>query len=171
MNRWTILGPAFLAALALVVFSDPPQETVDVAQPVSAARITAAHAPAATRPDEAPRNAGWRRIDRAVLYPLRSADAVGQDLFAGRQWITAAAAPAEPASAPSVPDFPFSYAGKKWDAGRWEVFLTRGDETLIVKEGDVVEPGYRVAKISPPEMSVVYLPMDHVQVVAIGEGE
>lgn len=167
MNRWYLLAPAFLGALALVLFSETPGAKTEV---VSAVRghsspATVAHSAsgvAASLP---------RLMDRKSLFPVPNTPRVGGDLFAGRDWSPPPSAPAAEASAPTAPPFPFEYIGKKREAGAWEVFLAKDESTFVLKEGQVAEQAYQVVRIAPPDLTVVYLPMNHTYTVAIGEAE
>jgi hypothetical protein len=47
-----------------------------------------------------------------------------------------------------------SYLGKRQDEQGWQVYLGRGDQTLIVREGDTVEGSYRVESIRPPTLTL-----------------
>ncbi len=58
--------------------------------------------------------------------------------------------------APPVPNMPFTYLGKEEAEGQWEVYLARGDDTLIVHEHMVIDGAYRVDAITPPTMKLVY---------------
>ena len=44
----------------------------------------------------------------------------------------------------------------------------RGDKTLIVKTGDIVDGVYRVDAIAPPVMTLTYLPLNQMQQMNIG---
>lgn len=88
------------------------------------------------------------------------------DAFALRNW--APPPPPRPV-VPSAPPLPFAFAGKKLEEGAWLVFLTWQDRMYIVKENEAIDGLYRVDAIRPPEMSLVYLPLQQVQTLAIGE--
>lgn len=75
---------------------------------------------------------------------------------------------AEPAPAPTAPALPFTYLGKKMEAGQWEVFLVQGEQTLVVREGSLIDSRYRVEAIAPPELRLTYLPLGQTQSLAIG---
>jgi hypothetical protein len=74
----------------------------------------------------------------------------------------------EPPPAPTAPPLPFTYVGKKAEEGTWEVYLARGEQTYIVREHSVIDPMYRVESIKPPTLSVTYMPLNEIQVLAIG---
>ncbi|TXC79058.1 hypothetical protein [Paraburkholderia azotifigens] len=73
--------------------------------------------------------------------------------------------------APSAPDMPFTYLGKQAADGRWEVYLARGEETLIVRDQTIIDGTYRIETISPPTLTLVYLPTRLVQTLEIGSAD
>lgn len=74
---------------------------------------------------------------------------------------------AEPAR-PSAPALPFTVIGKKFERGQWEVYLARGDQTYIATVGLQLSDDYRVAAITPTQMTLVYLPLNESQTLQIG---
>ncbi|BCG02462.1 hypothetical protein PPGU19_070300 (plasmid) [Paraburkholderia sp. PGU19] len=84
---------------------------------------------------------------------------------------SAAPAQADVPPLPSTPPMPFTYIGKQQSAGHWEVYLARGDDTLIVHDQMVVDGDYRVDSIAPPNMTLVYLPLKLVQTLDIGNAD
>ncbi|CAE6856967.1 hypothetical protein R69608_07514 [Paraburkholderia nemoris] len=72
---------------------------------------------------------------------------------------------------PPTPSMPFTYIGKQSADGHWEVYLARGDDTLIVRDHAVIDGTYRVEAITPPTMKLVYLPLKLVQTLDIGSAE
>jgi hypothetical protein len=76
--------------------------------------------------------------------------------------------PAPPPPPPMAPALPFAYLGKAVSNGEWEVFLTRGDQTLIVRNKMVIDGVYRVESIEPPGLTLTYLPLKQVQQLNIG---
>lgn len=94
-----------------------------------------------------------------------------RDLFAVRSWTPPPPPPPPPppAPAPVAPPIPFVFVGKKLEAGAWEIYLSHGEQTLVVHKGQVVEGMYRIEKIDPPHMQLTYLPLNQVQTVSIGE--
>lgn len=111
-------------------------------------------------------------IPREQLIANRPPGIPTHDLFASRSWApppAAAAAPLAPMpiAAPAPP--PFTYLGKRRDDQGWQVYLGRGDLSLIVREGETIEGGYRVESIKPPTLTLVRA--DSKQQIAIGEWE
>jgi hypothetical protein len=64
---------------------------------------------------------------------------------------------------------PFAYLGKKLQDGEWEVYLGHADQTLLVRQGSVMESAYRVDIIAPPRMQLTYLPLGLSQELFIGD--
>lgn len=82
--------------------------------------------------------------------------------------VAPAQADVPPLPPPAAPNLPFTYIGKKAADGIWEVYLARGQETLVVREQMIIESEYRVESIKPPTLSLVYLPLKQVQTLDIG---
>ncbi len=68
---------------------------------------------------------------------------------------------------PTAPPLPFTYLGKQKESGEWVVFLKRGNATYIVKPLDVIEAAYRIEAISPPSMTLIYMPLNQPQTLLI----
>jgi hypothetical protein len=94
-------------------------------------------------------------------------------LFSSQNWNPPPAPPPEPAPAPppSAPPLPFTYIGKKVEDRIWEVYVTRGDQTLILREKEVLDRIYRIDSIHPPTLSLTYMPLNQVQTLSIGSAE
>ena len=106
----------------------------------------------------------------------RDAGATVRDPFAipepkirktGRANATASA----PAPAPVAPPMPFTYMGRLHSGPDTNVFLTQGDRSLIVHEGDIIDANYRVERVSDNEITLVYLPLGERQKIVIGESQ
>lgn len=112
-----------------------------------------------------PRSSWQHRVGAPIMQ--------GLDLFGTRNWSppvkNALPAPPPPAPAPTAPALPYTFLGKKLEGGAWEVFLARGDDSFVVKEGSLIEKTYRVDAIAPPQMKLTYLPLNQSQALAIGE--
>jgi hypothetical protein len=91
-------------------------------------------------------------------------------LFGTRALFEKQAAPAE-AAAPALsatPPLPFTYLGKKFENGKWEIFLAVGERTYFVREGSVIDGTYVVNAIKPPTMLLTFLPQKEMQTLTIG---
>lgn len=70
----------------------------------------------------------------------------------------------------SAPPLPFNYIGKMLgESDHIAVFLEKQSRIFIVREGDAIDTNYRVDTITPPVMTLTYLPLDEKQIVQIGE--
>ncbi|WP_028207227.1 hypothetical protein [Paraburkholderia nodosa] len=94
------------------------------------------------------------------------------DPFTASSWlppppVEAPAAPVRPPP-PTAPPVPFTYVGQiDAKAARPQVFLSNGDQLLIVSPGDVIDNQYRVESVSESDVVLTYLPLHERQVVAI----
>lgn len=86
--------------------------------------------------------------------------------FAVLSWAPPPPAPATPEK-PSAPPLPFTYLGKELEGDQWRIFLARENEVLIVKADDVIGGTYRIEKIAPPTVTVLYLPLNQTQQLSI----
>lgn len=93
-----------------------------------------------------------------------------RDLFPSLSWTASSPMPEGSANPPPpmAPPLAFVYLGKKLEAGQWEVYLGRGDEVFIVREGMSLDGSYRVKSIAPPTLTLIYLPLKQLQTIPIG---
>jgi len=179
--RQFILAGALAIAGWLALFGDKTPAG-DIAEPVThveghppatqTMRQAAPVAHAATsKASSAPEILALRK--REELVGDRHADMATNTLFASQNWNPPPPPPAKPAPPPPpiAPPLPFTYLGKKSEDGAWEVYLARGDQTLILREMGVIDRTYRVDTIHPPIMSITYLPLNQGQTLAIGGAE
>jgi hypothetical protein len=61
--------------------------------------------------------------------------------------------------------------GKQLEGGHWLVFLARHERTYVVRAGDDIEGTYRVDTVTPPVMTLTYLPLKQQQTLAIGTAQ
>lgn len=187
MRLRTVLLVLVLAGVALAWALDRPSDAMHTgasrAASVPAGTVAPAVKPAAqdaVRPVAAGALPVAPEIE--ILRP-RNGSADAADLFAVQDWrvpvtkppTTAApvarrSAPAAPAPAPPpvAPPLPFTVLGKKFEDGRWEVFLAARERTYIVREKETIDRLYRVESIAPPNLILTYLPLEERQVLAIG---
>lgn len=59
----------------------------------------------------------------------------------------------------TLPANPFVYAGKIIEDGTLMVFLIDGEKSHAVKSGDVIEDIWKVKSITPPTMTLKYIPL------------
>ncbi|HMA48445.1 MAG TPA: hypothetical protein VKP60_01765 [Magnetospirillaceae bacterium] len=165
MNRRNMLlfgGLAISAAIAVFGDHTPNSSTVVEAAPHTA--------PAA-------RTADHKHAAPAILALAPRQDLIGHAppseppaLFGTRALFDK---PAESAAdsapvLPATPPLPFTYLGKKFENGRWEIFLALGERTYFVREGSVIDGTYVVNAIKPPSMILTFLPQKEMQTLTIG---
>ncbi|SIT45858.1 conserved hypothetical protein [Paraburkholderia piptadeniae] len=96
--------------------------------------------------------------------------------FAASSWLPpppVVQAPPEPPPPPTAPPMPYVYLGKlDGSTLKPRVFLSSGDQLLIVSQGEIVDGQYRVESISDGDVVLTYLPLNQKQVISIpGEGK
>jgi hypothetical protein len=93
-------------------------------------------------------------------HALIGADGLGAggDLFVRHDWTP-------------PPPLPFTFIGKAYENGAWEVYLSRSGKITIVKPKTVIDGIYRVDAIAPPILTFTYLPLNQVQQLNIGAFE
>ena len=94
-------------------------------------------------------------------------------LFGSQSWTPAPVLPTRPVvpPPPTAPALDYTYIGKKLDDAKWEVYLSKGEQTFIVREKTTVEDVYRVESIKPPMLTLTYLPLNQMQTMNIGGAE
>ncbi|MFA8389683.1 hypothetical protein ACEPUD_06095 [Burkholderia ubonensis] len=111
---------------------------------------------------------------REQLAALRAPVSVASanDPFTASSWQPPPPVEAPPPTArpapPTAPPVPFSYVGElDAKADKPQVFLSNGDQLLIVSPGDVIDGQYRVDSVSASNVVLTYLPLNQTQVVSI----
>lgn len=180
--RWRLWLPLLLGAAALALFGDktPADAIIPATTPTAAERspaVNVATLDAGTRAAPSPRPAPQAAsmdlpIDRDRLYPRAQSPNQMRDLFAAVTWLPTPAAP-EPSPSPRVDASPalpsLTVIGKKYEAQQWEVYLVRGDQTLIAREGATIDDGLRVDRIAPPTMTLTMVSTGQAMTLNIGE--
>jgi hypothetical protein len=59
--------------------------------------------------------------------------------------------------------------GRYEEAGKTVVFVLHGEESLVVRVGDVIAKDYKVEKLNESTLFLRYIPLDQVQELALGE--
>ena len=96
-----------------------------------------------------------------------------QDAFAIRTWRRPAAVVPQvpaPVPAPVAPALPYTFLGKQYLAGQWEVFLNAQGRTMIVRLGDTLDGAWRVQALQPPTLTLMHLPTSEQKSLPIGDG-
>ncbi|CDY79860.1 Predicted secretion system X translation initiation factor [Caballeronia glathei] len=166
-----VMAVLFVSCALVLVFSRAPDDTIVEAAPHAAA-------PSAPAGDRASRSGGAASgaIAIASIHVRDERAAAGTHALFNTRMLAPPLPSAAPdqVNVPPLPDMPlmpFTYIGKQQSAGRWEVYLARGDDTLIVNDQTVIDGTYRVDSISPPTMTLVYLPLKLVQTLDIGSAD
>jgi hypothetical protein len=60
---------------------------------------------------------------------------------------------------PQAPPMPYRVAGRVQHDGVMQVILTRSDVVLNVREGDTLDGTYKVEKITPDRLTLIYTPL------------
>jgi hypothetical protein len=126
------------------------------------------------RADEAVVTPQAPRADNSFLAQLPAREAIGRrrgELFPSQSWappprpapaVTEAAPPA-----PTPPPMPYRVAGRVVHDGVAHVVLAKGDRVLTVRQGDTLDDGYRVEAIGARGVTLVYLPLNMPQQLAV----
>jgi hypothetical protein len=105
--------------------------------------------------------------DRSALAGGESTKGLADNvLFSAHSWTPPPPAPTA-TDKPTAPPLPFTYLGKEFEAGQWRVFLARESAVFIVKDNDVIDDRYRVEKITPSSVTVLYVPLNEAQQMSI----
>jgi hypothetical protein len=179
------MGVALAAAAGLVLFGDN-SPSADIAEPAARSSKAPAAASASASAEPAARTGkdGKPQADLSILRLTPRAELVGESgeatfaagegVFVGQNWNPPPPPPSQAANAnappppPTAPPMPFTVIGKAVADGIWEVYLARGDKTYVVRNQTIIDGTYRVEKITPPLMSVTFLPLNQVQQINIG---
>ena len=167
-KRNLVLFGSLAISAAVAVFGD---RTPSGSTTVEAAPHTApAAAPTARATDR-------KHAAPAILALVPRQDLIGHEppseppaLFSTRALFDKPAESAADSAAPlpATPPLPFTYLGKKFENGRWEIFLAIGERTYFVREGSVIDGTYVVNAIKPPSMILTFLPQKEMQTLTIG---
>lgn len=165
--KWWL--PLLAGAAWLAFFADKTPEgagsQVVGATAAKRARAVAPAAKAASAPEPL-----------ALLQPREAAQVTPakgwRSLFGGPAWLPPPVTPPPPPAAPAPPPAPgYKFLGKKLEAGVWEVYLLREDNSFIAREGQTLESTWRVGKIMPPTLTLTHVSSGQTQHIAIGEAE
>lgn len=101
--------------------------------------------------------------------PAAARQAGARDLFSPHSWAPAVKLLPPVAVAPAAPPLPYTYLGKKLENGEWEVYLARGERTLVARQGARLDAEYQVDAVAPPLLTLTYLPLGLTQTLPIGD--
>lgn len=173
-TRHLVMALALLLAAGAALFGDktPASGVAEAVARVTPAKIATVKTTASSPPS----------VSIASIHPRQklsppdsigdSTPASGEAMFGNQNW-NPPPPPVVPSKAvaplpPSAPPLPFVYLGKSLSEGSWEVFLGRGERTIIVQNNSVIDGTYRVEAIKPPLLSLTYLPLNQIQQLTIG---
>ncbi|KVT95302.1 hypothetical protein WK59_29030 [Burkholderia ubonensis] len=139
-----------------------------IAQAASAAAAASA---ASSAQVDTPTPAATPREKLAALRAPVSVESAN-DPFTASSWLppppVEAPLPTARPAPPTAPPVPFTYVGElDAKADKPQVFLSNGDQLLIVSPGDVIDGQYRVDSVSASNVVLTYLPLNQTQVVSI----
>lgn len=175
--RHIAMGVGLLGAAALLIFGDTsPGSGVAEAVERRPAKTADAAATSVAAPVRAVTGGEPRILALVPREALIGADAMDGrlDVFGLHDWTPPPPPPPKrtgvepPPPPPMAPPLPFTVLGKAVADGSWEVYLARGDKTFIVRDKTVIEGTYRVDAITPPNLTLTYLPLNQVQQLNIG---
>ncbi|MBS4095245.1 MAG: hypothetical protein KGZ83_00230 [Sulfuricella sp.] len=174
--RWTILLTLLTLSAGLVLFGDEPRSEklnsiVDSTTSVAEKRGIDASNFKQSNGRSSPLQTNPTDKDQQEILAIRPriSDAETAEAFIARNWtLPPLSLPPPP---PTAPPLPFSFLGKKFEDGIWEVFLGEQDNTYVVKEHDVLNQHYIIEAIHPPTMTITYTPLQQQQTLAIGDAQ
>jgi hypothetical protein len=62
---------------------------------------------------------------------------------------------------------PYRFAGKLMQSGELQIFLSRGDTPVPIKQGEIIEGNYRVESITDERVTLVYVPLGQSTVIPV----
>lgn len=179
MNRWWILGPA-LTVMAWLVLTDSHDASLNsVSAPVDRGAVANGAAPSLLPPRRKTPSAAKTMAapvrplqSRQDLYGSQTVSKGQPSLFAARSW-TEPVAPVvnKGPVVEEAPAFPYTVVGRKKEGLIMEVFLTREDQNFVAREGQALETDYKVTRIGPNSMTVVYTRLNHAHEILLGDME
>lgn len=172
-KRHLVMAAGLVVAAWLAFFGDKTPES-DVAE--ATARPAAPSSSVATKNSTASSSS---REQMAAILELKNREnliggasaSTGADaMFNSHSWTPPPPPPEKPPPPPPprAPALPFTYLGKKFEDGEWEVYLGRGDQTFIVRNTTIIEGTYGVNAIQPPTLTLTYLPLNQQQTLTVG---
>jgi hypothetical protein len=78
---------------------------------------------------------------------------------AATQAAAAAPAVATPPPPPVAPPLPFVYVGRYVEGARQIVMLMKGEQLLLVQQGDTIDNLYRLERVAADRIELTYLPL------------
>lgn len=157
-----ILFTALAGTVALVVLDSGEDKPTRGNPPAGASPGGGSEAGASSQ-DAAPAgNAGRFDLpDRPLLGEPR-ADLFGSPPPPRTSAVVDAAPPA-----PVAPPNPYRFAGRLVRGGQAQIFLSKGDSVVAVRQGETIEGGYRVETIGEEQITLTYLPLGKKETIPV----
>lgn len=181
-RRWMVLLPLLAISAWLAIFGDKTPAALSNAK---VHEVEAAVVPSTFPPSSSPStpitdgsNPAGQNPQDAILILQPRQQLIGNSsrhgttnaIFGSQSWTPPSLPPTPaPPPVPTAPPLPYTFLGKQFDGGEWQVYLGRGDQTFIARKGTLIEGIYRVESTTPPELAMTYLPLDSLQTLPIGE--
>ena len=108
--------------------------------------------------------------DQAVPLALPDRPTLGEpsgSLFGAQSWQPSAPKVAATPPAPVAPPLPYRFAGRVQHDGKLQVFLSKGNTVIPVKEGETLDGNYRVEAIEADRITLLYLPLRSKEFVPV----
>jgi hypothetical protein len=105
-------------------------------------------------------------VSPAPTLPSPQFAAASGDLFATRSW-QPPPPPTPPPAKPQAPPLPFKYAGKLIEDTTVRVFLTQGDTTTLVAQGDKLG-NYDIERVTTSSVALLFRPLQEKQTLNFG---
>lgn len=111
---------------------------------------------------------------RVIAAAVRAPAAAAPDLFTVAHWETVASAPPPISPSPpppQAPPLPFEFFGRTEAVGAGGavlIHLRRGKDVFSVRESAQIDDLYRLDRIGPDALEIVYLPLAEKQLLVIG---
>ncbi len=157
-RRWLLLSLALAGTLAAGAWVSEEEDQV-VGAATTRGRRDGGREPAVRK--------GGGALPELHLEQLaaRQFDDMKLDLFAQKSWYVP---PPPPPPKPRPPPLPFVFAGRMIEDGRTTVFLSRPGSNLVVKTGEIIDRTWQVSEINATQMTLIYLPLNENQILALG---
>ncbi len=176
--RWWLWMTLLAAAAWLAVFGDKtpaasaalPAAGARASDPTAITGVASASTPVADRIRAGRGKTAMLETlqPRDTLIPPAPRERPIRDIFSAASWTPPAPPPVAPApAAPAAP--PFTFVGKKLEGEQWEVYLARGEQSFIARQGSTIDGTYRIDKIEPPTLTMTQLPQAQTMTIAIGD--
>ncbi len=105
---------------------------------------------------------------RSLALPERPAlNEAHSTLFGARSWQPPPPKVTVAPVVPTAPPLPYRFAGKLMQDGKLQVFLSKGETAIPIKQGEILDGRYRVEAIGEDRITLVYLPLGHKETIPV----